>query len=204
MGNNACNCDFTPSSNISEKNLSRDIKTAQKILKKCNYTTFILNNSGFDSTKNFQSSSKNNIFCNNYNPSNISNLNKTPKNENIKIYEEKNSEKTNNEINNNQNNSFNETNISILNINNNINNYINNNDNSDSHKILKRNKTNINKIEINDNMLIYEDDKLINNSGKNKRKNEVYKTLLMSQSTKRLSESDLNSVIKRPTIDEYK
>ena len=193
MGNNICKCQVFDSGNKSEKNLSREYtpKTSSK------YISLNMQNnnlSGLNSTKNFHSFSKyRNIDKNNISTSNITNQ--------FIIY------------NNDEKNKINEYEINAKNVNIEDNKYKNELNHSlyddiknynDNQNIINNNNNNSN-INIEDNKLQNNNNLLKNNKTKNGRNSdEVYKILLFTQSTKKLNESDLNSIIRKPTLKEYK
>ena len=185
MGNNSCECnDCYTNKNQTEQNLSHEYIGRQKTLSK-NNISFILQNNyilGISSTNNYPSTTKFKSLYKNNSPSNLSSTRYNVSNKNIsQINNEKDFIKLNDDIN--QKNE--ETNYKL-------------NDKSIENNI------NINNINNIDNNLKYDINLFKNNENKNRRKNDVFKNILLSQSTKRLNESDLNSVIRKSTIREYK
>ena len=175
MGNNYCKCQICDSNNNKlEKDLSRDFSSTPKTLS-------INNNFSFNFQKDYLSginSSKHfqssSIFKNNISPSNLSGQKKNSIKNNIN--------KNENIINNKEK----ILNCSVYDDDNNKNENLKNkgelnkiNDKQYNYLIINRN--------INNNICIY------------KRNN-----LLLSQSTKKINESDLNSIIRKSTIHEYK
>ena len=191
MGNDSCKCDICFTNE--ETNLSRSSIITPNTSSKLNHSFISQNNSGFNYTKNNKLLSNINILNNT--TYDITNRNKTINNEKNEISENKN---INNEI---DNDNPKTTCIEKLsNINKNTilktKNQTNENDKKDN-KVITHNNY----------MLILEKNKLMNsgnhNAGNIRKKNEIYKSFL-SQSTKRLNESSLNSVKKKQTVEEYK
>ena len=176
MGNNSCKCeDYFSNNKKLEKNLSKDNIYTPK--------TSAKNNNFSYSTNNFKSSSNIKNLKYNNRPLNALDIYKIPKNTNDKTYS------------NNLNKDDNKNNFMNNSLHDDINNTLNKNDNN-SKKSKKIINVNEKKYDFSDN----------NNKTNKYRRNydDIYKNLIISQSTKRLDESDLNSVIRKSTINEYK